>query len=137
MYAKLENGVLIQAPKKLEIREDDKPITIFNPTDDILAQHGYKPVEYGAVPDSQFGYDTTYIETDTCIKVCYTALPISADWIRSERESVCFPIVNRGKPWYDSLTAMQRIEIENWYKAWLDAPANLTVPDKPEWLKEE
>lgn len=54
--------------------------------------------------------------------------------IRHRRETECFPIINRGSLWYDSLTAEQKAELATWYQAWLDAPETLVVPQKPSWL---
>ena len=55
--------------------------------------------------------------------------------IRARRESECFPIVNRGQAWYNLLTEQQRIELEVWYQAWLNAPETKVVPDKLEWIE--
>ena len=57
-----------------------------------------------------------------------------ADLIRSRRSSECFPIINRGALWYGKLTEGQKTELEEWYQAWLDAPATGIAPDVPEWL---
>lgn len=54
--------------------------------------------------------------------------------LRLKRENECFPIINRGKLWYDLLTEEQIIELNNWYAAWLDVTDTLSVPVKPEWL---
>ena len=55
--------------------------------------------------------------------------------IRSQRESECFPIINRGALWYDKLTEEQKTELSAWYEAWLDAPATGIVPDKLTWVE--
>ena len=55
--------------------------------------------------------------------------------MRLQREQKCFPIINRGKLWYDKLTSEQTLELKNWYQAWLDAPQTGVVPDRPAWLK--
>lgn len=55
--------------------------------------------------------------------------------IRQRRESECFPIINRGKPWYDTLTEEQTAELNTWYQSWLDAPQTGTTPEAPEWIK--
>lgn len=55
--------------------------------------------------------------------------------IRQQRKTECFPIINRGKPWYDTLTAAQIEELNTWYHAWLNAPETKSVPQKPEWIK--
>lgn len=54
--------------------------------------------------------------------------------LRSQREAECFPIVNRGQLWYDTLTEEQRAELKEWYSAWLDVTDTLQVPAKPSWL---
>ena len=57
--------------------------------------------------------------------------------IRSRRERECFPIVNRGKLWYNLLTPEQYGELNKWYKDWLDAPETKIIPLKPKWLDEK
>lgn len=61
---------------------------------------------------------------------------IKADSLRKQRESECFPIVNRGALWYDKLTEQQRSELSVWYEAWLDAPATGEAPVLPAWISE-
>lgn len=55
--------------------------------------------------------------------------------IRYNREQKCFPIINRGKLWYDKLTDEQLKELGKWYEAWLNAPETMIEPDDLEWLK--
>lgn len=59
---------------------------------------------------------------------------LRANAIRTRRERECFPIINRGALWYGKLTEGQKTELEEWYQAWLDAPATGAAPDVPEWL---
>ena len=54
--------------------------------------------------------------------------------LRRRRQEECFPVIDRGKPWYDSLTAEQYQELVVWRQAWLDAPETGTAPERPEWL---
>lgn len=54
---------------------------------------------------------------------------------RRTREKECFPVVNRGKVWYDTLTAEQEDELKQWYKEWLDVTETKVKPTKPEWLR--
>lgn len=54
--------------------------------------------------------------------------------LRQRREVECFPVINRGKLWYDSLTPYQISELKDWYDAWLQVTETLKVPEKPEWL---
>lgn len=54
--------------------------------------------------------------------------------LRGIREHECFPIVNRGQVWYDTLTTEQRQELSVWYNAWLNVTETLEIPQKPSWL---
>lgn len=54
--------------------------------------------------------------------------------IRQKRESVCFPVINRGKLWYDTLSEAQIQELNQWYSAWLEATDTLIEPSMPTWL---
>ena len=55
--------------------------------------------------------------------------------LRGLREELCFPIVNRGQLWYDTLDDNQLAELEVWYKEWLNAPRTRNEPVKPDWLE--
>ena len=55
--------------------------------------------------------------------------------LRKERETQCFPYINRGNLWYDSLTESQVEELKVWYNNWLDVTETLIVPENPNWLK--
>lgn len=54
--------------------------------------------------------------------------------LRNQREVECFPIINRGKLWYDKLTTEQIAELNKWYNAWLDVTETRIIPTKPSWL---
>ena len=64
--------------------------------------------------------------------------------LRSRRESECFSYVNRGALWYNTLTSEQQLELDTWYKAWLNVPQvyletkptniETIIPQKPSWL---
>lgn len=54
--------------------------------------------------------------------------------LRQLRETECFPIINRGQLWYDTLTDEQKTELNEWYTAWLNAPQTKQIPNKPSWL---
>ena len=56
------------------------------------------------------------------------------DKIRQIRRELCFPVINRGKLWYDSLTAEQRAELQVWYQSWLNAPNTGITPQTPSWI---
>lgn len=53
---------------------------------------------------------------------------------RKERELKCFPVVNRGKLWYNTLTSEQLVELRKWYEAWLDVTETRIIPDTPSWV---
>ena len=55
--------------------------------------------------------------------------------LRSQREKVCFPYINRGEMWYSRLSAEQKDELNTWYQAWLDVTSTKVIPETPEWLK--
>ena len=55
--------------------------------------------------------------------------------IRANREEKCFPIINRGQLWYDTLTEQQHNELAVWYRAWLDATETMVEPDDLDWVK--
>jgi len=54
--------------------------------------------------------------------------------LRSQREKVCFPYINRGSLWYGKLTTKQNEELNAWYQAWLDVTDTKVIPEMPEWL---
>lgn len=64
-------------------------------------------------------------------------IPNPAKHMRNMRAKVCFPVINRGKLWYDMLTPLQLGELKSWYQAWLDAPSTLVYPKEPEWLNDK
>lgn len=55
--------------------------------------------------------------------------------IRANREQKCFPIINRGQLWYDTLTEAQHNELAVWYRAWLDATETMVEPNDLDWIK--
>lgn len=63
MYAKLQNGMLRSAPKTVQWRN----CTVNNPSDDKLAELGYKPVRYTDMPTENVEgkhYESTWEETE-------------------------------------------------------------------------
>ena len=57
--------------------------------------------------------------------------------LRQQREIECFPIINRGKLWYDNLSLSQLNELQTWYQAWLDVTETLIMPEAPTWINEQ
>lgn len=71
MYAKLINGTLRSAPKKVDCNGK----TIFNPPEEILLDMGYFPVVYTDMPtDAPDGqhYESHWEQTDTEIVQVWT-----------------------------------------------------------------
>jgi hypothetical protein len=56
------------------------------------------------------------------------------DALRQLREKECYPIINRGTLWYNLLSESQKVELKEWYQAWLDITETLVKPKKPSWL---
>lgn len=54
--------------------------------------------------------------------------------LRSQREKICFPYINRGDLWYNRLSDVQIVELNTWYQAWLDVTETKIIPEAPEWL---
>ena len=61
----------------------------------------------------------------------------SLDVLRKKREEICFPIINRGKLWYDSLSSEQYQELKDWYKKWLNVTETNIIPETPKWLNDK
>lgn len=69
------------------------------------------------------------------VKAPELSMEIRQSNLRELRETECFAVINRGKVWYDNLTATQLQELDAWYKAWLDVTNTMVVPTAPGWLK--
>lgn len=78
------------------------------------------------VRDGTLVFDDTQAETEQA--------QAAKDAYRKRREVECFPIINRGRLWYDTLSEEQLSELKTWYQAWLDGTNTQTIPEKPEWL---
>ena len=61
----------------------------------------------------------------------------SLDVLRKKREEICFPIINRGKLRYDSLSSEQYQELKDWYKKWLNVTETNIIPETPKWLNDK
>lgn len=78
MYAKLINGTLRSAPKKVDYNGK----TIFNPPEEILLELGYMPVIYTDIPtDVPKGqhYESHWEQTDTDIVQAWTPVDNPAE----------------------------------------------------------
>ena len=74
-----------------------------------------------------------YIDKDT-VELVWMNEEAELDYYRDLRETDCFPIINRGTAWYNSLTEEQKAELDAWYQAWLDVTETKVIPEKPTWL---
>lgn len=66
--------------------------------------------------------------------VCDDKLEFMKEYYRDLREVMCYPIINRGKLWYDHLTLAQASELNDWYEEWLDITETHTIPITPTWI---
>lgn len=55
--------------------------------------------------------------------------------IRTKREEICFPVINRGQLWYNKLNSEQISELNVWYQNWLDVTETKIIPETPSWVK--
>lgn len=114
-----------------------------NQNGEIIATCGVKPnedweeavEEYGVGVDGRI-YSKTEMSTKEYLEKKDKCLEArQKDGIRVQRSEECFPIINRGALWYDTLTIEQKKEMSMWYQEWLDAPATGVIPTKPSWIK--
>jgi len=54
--------------------------------------------------------------------------------LRDIRAEVCFPVINRGQPWHDTLSSYQKKELAKWYNDWLNVTKTKKEPPPPRWL---
>lgn len=66
----------------------------------------------------------------------YKELDAIKDRLRELRAKRCFPIINRGKLWYERLSSEQIGELKQWYQKWLDCTKTLAIPDDLPWFKD-
>lgn len=62
---------------------------------------------------------------------------LEVEHMRNVRNQCVFTIINRGRLWYDLLSAEQLEELDAWYKGWLDFTETGIVPQTPKWLENE
>jgi hypothetical protein len=55
--------------------------------------------------------------------------------LRYRREVECYPIINRGQLWYNTLSEYQKQELNHWYALWLNVTATKVIPAKPDFIK--
>ena len=64
MYAKIIDGVFTIAPKKINRIIGGQEYTTFNPTGEMLAEQGWKPVTETAHEEAPAGYEYRPVYTD-------------------------------------------------------------------------
>lgn len=119
----------------------------------VIIEQGYRDMLYRVIGEHENGgRETELIEDepdtpeaeaydeyeDIQVYIPYTEEELKVREIaklRRRREIECFPIINRGQLWYETLTEKQKTELKEWYMAWLNITETLVVPQKPEWLK--
>lgn len=65
MYAKLINGALVFAPRKMNTTIDGEPYVVYNPPAELLEEQGWLPVVYTDMPGDApegYHYEPTYTE---------------------------------------------------------------------------
>lgn len=107
--------------------EDEWNELLFEVPDDILPKDFEEDAFYYKYEDGKFIFDPEYKEE---IETSQKKVEI-----RTHRERTCFPVINRGQAWYDTLSEEEKADLAEWYQAWLDAPDTMTEPPTPEWLK--
>jgi hypothetical protein len=96
-----------------------------------------------AEPDDLEDFETNYrsyhIVDDKLVKDEEEQIRVEDEeelqYLREQREKICFPIINRGELWYSRLTEEQKNELNIWYDAWLDITETRVIPEMPEWLE--
>lgn len=121
----------------LQVNKETKRIQGFIEfcTCEPIPEEGCELVEVEAIPvDWQYcKYDNGQVILDPTYKAA-KLLETQLNNIRMQREVECFPFINRGFLWYETLTEERKNELKTWYQAWLDAPATRVIPTKPSWL---
>lgn len=121
----MENNGLGLMPEQMKV---EKPKFYYEPTFEATEQI---PV-YDA-DGNQTGAETRV--TGRILKKVWTDEEEIKNDLRRLRNSECFPIINRGQLWYDTLTEPQKIDLKDWYNAWLNVTITKSVPSKPYWIK--
>lgn len=81
------------------------------------------------------GNDVWRIAPDETGKPIVKQIPQDKAQILRRKRKRVFSIVNRGPAWYNTLSNIQKEQLDTWYRAWLDAPSTLIEPTDPSWLK--
>ncbi|MEG0898509.1 MAG: hypothetical protein RSF40_02210 [Oscillospiraceae bacterium] len=133
-----EKGKLI--PDIIHVHRDEVPFVADKGHYETIKEYksGGKDVEFIIDEKGQEYKPEEDYDEDILVYIPYTQgefeLKQLSD-LRLRREIECFSIINRGKLWYDTLTAQQTQELNMWYQAWLDVTETKQIPNKPKWTK--
>lgn len=88
MYAKLIDGALTAAPKKLP----GDGVIVYNPPAEMYAAAGYKPVQFTEMPEAPSGYyyESGWEEQDDAIVQVWTLTPLPDDIDEAEAYDIIF-----------------------------------------------
>lgn len=133
----LEKGKLV--PDKIKIKVDEVPYISQDGHYEVIKEYenGGKDVEFIITTPKQDYVSAQEYEKEINIYIPFTKKELKVlevEKLRQQREIECFPIINRGKLWYDTLTDRQLNELDVWYHQWLDVTKIKIIPDKPTWL---
>lgn len=77
MYAKIIDGAIVYAPRKIQREIDGELYTTYNPTDEMLADAGWLPVVYTDPPDDApdgWHYESGFVENNGEIVQSWTLM---------------------------------------------------------------
>ena len=88
MYAKLIDGALNIAPKKLP----GDGVIVYNPPAEMYLEHGWKPVQYTDAPEAPSGYyyESGWEEQANAIVQTWTLTPLPDDIDEAEAYGIIF-----------------------------------------------
>ena len=93
--------------------------------DDIIVQKGH--IQRSVMTGKVSFVNGETVQTEDELKDLY----------RVRRENECFTVINRGKAWYNLLSAEQEKELAEWYYKWLNVTETMEIPTAPSWLNDK
>ena len=79
MYAKLIDGALIPAPRKMNTEIGGESYTVFNPPAEMLIADGWLPVVETEKPAAPVGYDYVPVYTEDAGQIVQSWVLVEAD----------------------------------------------------------
>lgn len=88
MFAKLNDGRIVYAPKKLS----GDGVTVYNPPDSMYLEQGWKPVSITPPPEAPAGYyyESGWEETEEVIVQTWTLTPLPEEIDEAEAFDIIF-----------------------------------------------